>query len=155
MELTITDVDYAPPELNEQVPFKIKLLHMLPGQDRPDYWLGKLLKPLVWLKDNHCIQVEYVVVCARWQGTQIELSVQHLPVGIAYVTDHSQVTADTLDFAKCHYVAIGLAHETSTQRAPTGPTPIQAGTIGGAFSKGIVPYNRWLSILPLSRITLA
>jgi len=113
--------------LNEQVPFKIKLLHMLPGQDRPDYWLGELLKPLFWLKDDRRIQVEYVVVCARWQGTQIEQSVQQLPVGIAYATDHSQVTTDTLDFAKCEYLAIGLAHETSTQPAPTAPTPIQAG----------------------------
>jgi len=127
MDLTITGLDYAPPELNEQVPFKIKLLHMLPGQDRPDYWLGELLKPLFWLKDDRRIQVEYVVVCARWQGTQIEQSVQQLPVGIAYATDHSQVTTDTLDFAKCEYLAIGLAHETSTQPAPTAPTPIQAG----------------------------
>ena len=71
MELAVTSVDYAPPELNEQVPFKIKLLRMLPGQDRPDYWLGELAKPLFWLKANHRIQIGHVVVCARWQGTQL------------------------------------------------------------------------------------
>jgi hypothetical protein len=136
MELTISSVDYAPPELNEQTPFKFKLLRMIPGPDRPDYWLGELSKPLFWLKDNHRIQIDYVVVAARWQGTQIEASVQHLPVAIAYITDHSQLTADALDFAKCEYVAIGLAHETSAQPAPTSPTPIQAGTIGPAFNKG-------------------
>jgi hypothetical protein len=114
MELTITGLrsDQAPPELNEQVPFKIKLLRRLPGQGRPDYWLGALLTPLFWLKGDHRIQIEYVVVCARYQGTQIEQSVQHLPIGIAYVTDQSQVTADTRIrsiFAKCQYVAIGSA----------------------------------------------
>ena len=136
MELTVTSVDYAPPELDEQVPFKVKLVRMLPGSDRPDYWLGELSKPLFWIKDNHCIRIEHIVVCARWQGTQIEQRVQHLPIGIAYVTDRSQVTADTLDFAKCEYVAIGLAHETSQLPAPTASTPIQAGTIGRAFNKG-------------------
>jgi hypothetical protein len=136
MELAVTVVDYAPPELNEQVPFKIKLLRMLPGQDRPDYWLGELAKPLFWLKANHRIQIDHVVVYARWQGMQIEPRVQHLPIGIAYVTDPSQVAADTLDFDKCQYVAIGLAHETSEQPSPTDPTPIQAGTIGGAFGTG-------------------
>ena len=136
MELAIFSVDYAPPELYEQTPFKLKLLRMVAGPDRPDYWLGELSKRLFWLKDNHRIQIDYVAVAARWQGTQIEVSVQHLPVGIAYITDHSQLTADTLDFAKCEYVAIGLAHETSDQRAPTSRTPIQAGTIGPAFNKG-------------------
>jgi hypothetical protein len=136
MELTVTSVDYAPPELNEQVPFKVKLVRMLPGRDRPDYWLGELTKPLFWIKDNHRIQIEYLVVCARWQGTQIEQCVQHLPIGIAYITDRSQATADALDFAKCQYVAIGLAHETSTLPAPTGLSPIQTGTIGRAFNKG-------------------
>src|ERR1700722_4443218 len=136
MELAVTGVDYAPPELDDQVPFKIKLLRMLPGRDRPDYWLGELAKPLFCLKANHRIQIDHVVVCARWQGTQIEPRVQHLPIGIAYVTDPSQIAADTLDFDKCQYVAIGLAHETSGQPAPTDPTPIQAGTIGRAWGMG-------------------
>jgi hypothetical protein len=97
---------------------------MLPGRDRPDYCLGELAKPLFWLKANHRIQIDHVVVCARWQGMQIGPRVQHLPIGIAYVTDPSQAAADTLDFDKCRYVAIGLAHETSEQTAPTDPTPI-------------------------------
>ncbi len=87
MELTVTSVDYAPPELSEQVPFKIKLLRVLPGGDRPDYWLGELTEPLFWLKDHRRIHIDHVVVCARWQGTQIAPFVQHLPIGIAYVTD--------------------------------------------------------------------
>jgi hypothetical protein len=136
MELTVTSVDYAPPELDQQVPFKIVSLRMLPGPDRSDYWLGELSAPLFWMRDNHRVPIDHVVVCARWQGTQIAPCVQHLPIGIAYVTDPSQVAADRLDFDKCHYIAIGLAHETSGQEAPAGPSPIQAGTIGRAWGKG-------------------
>jgi hypothetical protein len=135
MELTITSVDYAPPELNEQVPFKAKIVRMLPGPDRPDYWLGELESPLFWIQDNRQVCIDHVVLCARWQGTQIEPCVRNLPVGIAYVTDKSLLTAYTLGFEKCAYVAIGLCDETS-KTAPTAHDQIQAGIIGRAFGKG-------------------
>jgi len=47
MELTITGVDYAPEELDEQTPLVVKLLREMPGDDRPDYWLGELKTPII------------------------------------------------------------------------------------------------------------
>jgi hypothetical protein len=122
--------------LDEQVPFKIKLLRLLPGPDRPDYWLGEMLTPLFWISDNRRMRVDHVVVCARWKGTEIAPLVENLPIGIAYVTDPTQVTDASVDFAKCKYVAIGLAHETTGKPAPTGPGKKLAGRIGRAFCLG-------------------
>ncbi len=119
MELTVTGVDYAPPELDQQVPFKVKLLRLIPGLDRPDYWLGEVLRPLLWIKNNQRIEITHLILCARWQGTRIEPDVHDLPIGIAYVTDPSQLNDPSVDFEKCAYVAIGFAHETSGEDGAT------------------------------------
>lgn len=140
MELTVTSVDYSPPELNEQVPFRIKLLRLLPGPDRPNYWIGEMVKPLRWISENEEKQIENVLVCARWQGTQIAPHVENLPVNIAYVVDQSQLTDTAVDFAKCKYVAIGVAHETAGKAEPFGPTKLMAGRIGRAFGFGKQPH---------------
>lgn len=136
MELTVTSVDYAPPELNEQVPFRIKLLRLVPGPDRPGYWIGEVVRPLRWISDNHETEVENVVVCARWQGTKIAPFVQNLPIGIAYVTDHSLLGDPGIDFGKCKYVAIGVAHETEDKAEPLPSNGILAGRIDRAFGFG-------------------
>jgi hypothetical protein len=137
VELTVTGVDHAPPELNEQVPFKIKLLRLIPGLDRPDYWLGEVLPPLFWMKDDQRIEITHLVVCARWQSTKIEPHIQDLPIGIAYVTDPTQFGDETVHFDKCKYVAIGFAHETSGNDGPPSPTGgIKSGRIGNAFGLG-------------------
>jgi len=136
MELTVTSVDYAPPELDDQVPFKIKLLCMLPGPDRPDYWIGEMVKPLKWINDNHEKQIKTVIVCARWQGTKIEPLVQNLPINIAYITDPSQLTNSSIDFSKSKFVAIGFAHETKGNANHQKPNKIMCGTIGLAFGIG-------------------
>jgi hypothetical protein len=117
MKLKVTSVDHEPSELKEQVPFKVKLLRRLPGPPpRPEYWLGELLKPLFWINDNHRVQIDHVVLWARWQDTQIAPFARYLPIGIAYVTDPTQLTDDTVSFDKCTYVAIGVAHETLAGR---------------------------------------
>jgi len=127
MKLTVTSVDHEPSELTEQVPFKVKLLRRLPGPDRPEYWLGEMLKPLFWINDNQRVQIDHVVLWARWQDTQIAPFVRYLPIGIAYVTDPTQLTDDAVSFEKCKYVAIGVAHETL------------AGRIGRLFGLGDRP----------------
>ncbi len=109
MKLTITSVDYAPAELHEQMPLEIDLLRMLPGPDRPDYWLGKASKPVRWLDRNIERQVTHLVVAARWAGTRIGSDFKDLPVGIAYVTDASMLGDDATDFRKSKYIAIGQA----------------------------------------------
>ena len=136
MKLTVTSVDYNPPELNEQVPFSFKLLRMIPGPDRPDYWLGLLDRPLSWIDGNQERVVKHVIVCARWQGTQIGALVQNLPVGVAYVTDATQVDDPSVSFDKCRYIAIGIAHETEGRPAPQGQGPTMAGRIARAFGFG-------------------
>jgi restriction system protein len=40
MQLTITSIDYALEDLYDQVPIVVDLIRQLPGDDRPDYWIG-------------------------------------------------------------------------------------------------------------------
>jgi hypothetical protein len=76
-------------------------------------------------------------VWAPWQGTQIGALVQDLPVGLAYVTDATQVDDPSVSFDKCRYVAIGIAHENEGRPAPQGlQVPSMAGRIARAFGFG-------------------
>ncbi len=112
MRLTVTAVDNGPPELEAQVPAEVSLSHMLPGRDRPDYWLGKLDRPLQWTDDGAEREVTHLVLAARWEGTQIASGAAALPINIAYVIDPSLLHDAALDFAKCAYVGIGTANVT-------------------------------------------
>jgi len=136
MELKVTDVDYAPDELYDQVPLKFQLLKEIPGSDRTDYWIAKCLTPIRWIDDNCAKEITHVVVAARWEGTRIEPNVKNLPIGISYVTDESVLTDEFLDFNKCRYVAIGISHETAGGPPPKKHKGILAGTIGKFFGKG-------------------
>lgn len=108
---TISDVDYAPADLYDQTPVAARLLRRVPGTDRPDYWLAMLEKPLEWEQSPGVRQeVTHLIVCSRYQGTTISESMTDLVIGIAYVTDESLLEDEKLDFAKCRYVAIGLAN---------------------------------------------
>ena len=141
MQLTITTVDYAPEELYRQVPIVVDLLRQIPGDDRPDYWIGAVRTPISWLVDNRPRAVTHLVVAARWEGTSIGPGARELPIGIAYIVDQSLLDDDRLDLAKCSYVAIGLSSETS--RGDTSrPRPLRqilAGTIARAFGTGRTP----------------
>ena len=110
MNFQITYVDYAPKELYGQVPFTLTLIKTLPGQDRPDYWLCALAKPIKWAatSDEEC-SVTHVILAARYAGAHIGPETKKITVGIAYVTDESLISDTTLDFAKTKYVAIGEA----------------------------------------------
>ena len=136
MQLTITSVDYAPAELDEQVPIVAELIRELPGDDRPDYWLARASAPIRWVSPERERSITHLVLAARWQGTCIEPRVEHLPVGIAYVTDDTLLQDVRLDFAKCHYIAIGIASETSGGRSTRPLTSTLAGNIARAFGTG-------------------
>jgi hypothetical protein len=144
-KLSITSVDLGPEELKEQTPLLIELLRELPGPDRPDYWLGRAVNPIRWIEGSVERQISHVVVAARLPNTRIESCVENLPVGIAFVIDMSQLEDEALDFAKCRYVAIGVADDksdadrpksldnvTSMVSVPAGRLP---GIIGRAFSR--------------------
>ena len=107
--IRITDVDYAPDELYEQVPFEATLLREISGQDRSDYWLAQLASPLRWHKDDNVIQVTHVVLAARWVGGKICSTMLRTPVNISYVVNPEVLSDTSLDFHKCAYVAIGTA----------------------------------------------
>jgi hypothetical protein len=109
MRYKITDVDYAPEELYSQVPFEVRLLRQIAGPDRPDYWLAKLGKPLLWKNDGKEISVTHVILAARYIGAAIGPGEQTVTVGIAYVVDATAIDDELLDFKKCHYSAIGTA----------------------------------------------
>lgn len=118
MQLVITGVDYAPSELEDQVPIIVDLIREIPGPDRPDYWLGRVQQPIRWSKDGQEISVTHVVLAARWVGTSIGPGARNLPVGIAYVTDPTLLEDSELDFSKCVYVAIGSSHEANASPDP-------------------------------------
>jgi hypothetical protein len=106
--MTITSVDHAPEDLYEQVPLLVALTRQLPGLDRPDYWLGRLLHPVEWFVDGAEREVTHLVVATRWVGDRIAPGARHLPVNISYVTDESLLLDPTLELVKCAYVAIGV-----------------------------------------------
>ncbi|MDA3891569.1 MAG: hypothetical protein PF517_07895 [Salinivirgaceae bacterium] len=136
MELTITEVDYSPEELHEQTPIIVKLLREITGEDRDDYWLGKVIKPIRWINENLETEITHIVVASRWQGTFIEPKVKNLPIGISYVKDLSVLDDEVLDFNKCEYVAIGISHETSDDPQIKKRKKTLSGTIGRFFGTG-------------------
>jgi len=112
--MTISSVDYAPDELHDQTPIVVNLVREMPGPDRPDYWLGELLAPIRWAEKGG--DVDYLILAARWEGTQIEPGMEQLPVGIAYVTDQTLLNDVQVDFDKCAYIAVGTVQEVCRSR---------------------------------------
>ena len=110
MEITISYVDPSPKELDSKLPIVINLLRELPGNDRSDYWLGKLKNPI---KTSEFGLITHVVLAACWVGQHIDIGASNLIVAIAYVTDQSLLDNAKLDFSKCMYIAQGTAHETT------------------------------------------
>jgi hypothetical protein len=110
VELIITHIECASEDVPDQAPLVVDLIRIIPGDDRPDYWLGSLRSPIRWLVDTHIRHVTHVIVAARWQGTVIAAGAEDLPIGIAYVTDLSILNDASLNFKKCAYVAIGIAN---------------------------------------------
>lgn len=108
MRVTITSVDYAPEDLYEQVPILVELLRPIPGSDRPDYWLGRLLHPVEWYVGGEEREVTHLVVSTRLMGGRFVPGARDLPISIAYVKDLSVLGDDRLEFSKCMFVALGV-----------------------------------------------
>jgi hypothetical protein len=60
-------------------------------------------------------------------------------INVAYVIDASQLADASVDFSKCEYVAIGVAHETEGGAEPLRSRKIMGGRIGRAFGFGKQP----------------
>lgn len=115
MRLIITTVDHASRQLEQQCPIEVTLLKQLPGDDREDYWLAESRCAIRWGRGEGEIGVTHLLLAARWKGHPITAGVRDLPIGIALVMDPSQVTDSRVDFAKCEYVAIGLATDVAAR----------------------------------------
>ena len=71
--------------------------------------MAELTKPLAWDDNGVARTVTHLVLGARYEGQTIEPGFQRLVVGLAYVTDDTLLSDSELEFAKCRYVAIGVA----------------------------------------------
>jgi len=132
-QIVITGVDSAPPDLAAQLPLHAELIRILPGSDRPDYSLAVLKEPIefrttvahleqsgvdVQAADNPMIAVNEdgsadvtvfgLVLCARIAGETIHLSMENLPVNIAYIIDNSQMADAAVVFSKSYFAAVGF-----------------------------------------------
>lgn len=107
MRIQLIDCDYAPEDMDGQLPVTCKLLRMIPGNDRPDYWLAKCEKAIRHGEEA----VNYLVLAPRFVGTKIRKGMGEIALGVAYVTDETLLQDTTLNFDKCKYVAICRAKE--------------------------------------------
>jgi hypothetical protein len=110
VKLKINEVDYAPNDLDDQIPFCVELIRKMKGPDRDDYWLGKTDKPIRWAKGRSNI-INYVILATRWAGATIHTGMGSTVLGIAYMVDETLLNDIELDLAKCVYVAIGVECE--------------------------------------------
>jgi hypothetical protein len=136
MRLRVTSTDYSPEELDRAVPFELRLLRQLPGQDRHDYWLSELNSPIAIAIHGQQRDVTHFIVTARWQRTRIAPKVENLPINLAAVVDMSQLTDSSVSFSKNEFIAIGVASEVDDAGEPKPITSILSGTIGAFFGKG-------------------
>ena len=103
----LTDVDDAPDDLYGQIPCQGVLVRRLPGPDRPDYWLARLVTPLRWSDEGTVRTVDHLVLAARLVGQSIDGPFVSLTVGVAFVVDDTLLADASLRFEKVRYVAIG------------------------------------------------
>jgi hypothetical protein len=76
--------------------------------------LAKLARPLIWRRGgDEEVSVRYLVVCSYWFDQPIVPEATRVAINIAYMVDPSVLTDMQLDFAKCHYSAIGVADVTA------------------------------------------
>lgn len=102
IKLRLINCDYAPADMEEQLPISCQLMRMIPGNDRLDYWLAKCDRPVKYGKTI----VNYLVLAPRFVGSKIEKGIGSIVINVAYVTNESIIEDSALDFDKCKYVAI-------------------------------------------------
>lgn len=133
LEVVIDRIDTGPPDLIDQLPIHAKLLRILPGSDRPDYSLAVAHEPIRFRSSVATLTSQGIdlakteparfrvnpdqtvdalifglVLCARMVCETINLSMNGLPVNIAYVIDDSQLRDPAVVFTKLYFVAVGF-----------------------------------------------
>jgi hypothetical protein len=110
LKLKIVSVDYAPEDLSKQVPFTISLIREMKVIDRPDYWLAKVDKTLIF-ENGKTKEINYLILATRYAGTSIKKGIGNTILGLAYVVDETLLQDLNLNFSKCEYVAICESEE--------------------------------------------
>lgn len=98
----------GPDDLDEQVPFTVRLERQLPGQGGA--WLGRLDRPLTFSNNGRATQIRWVVLVAHFRGQTISPSAGNIAVKLVYVLDEAQLELEALDMSKCLYVALADAY---------------------------------------------
>ena len=137
MELRLRSLDFAKGDRSEEIPLNVTLLYMIPGPDRPDYWLGRLREPLHWASNlDGSFEITHLVLATQWENTEMYEGVTRLPVGIAYVIDQSLLQDDELDLEKIRYVATGVADDVAADDRPFSAMVSKlTGTLGKMFGR--------------------
>lgn len=107
IRIQLIDCDYAPQDMESQLPITCSLLKMIPGKDRPDYWLAKCERPIKF----ETTDINYLILAPRFVGAEMKKGMGSIFLGVAYVTDETLTQDTTLDFNKCKYVAVCTAKE--------------------------------------------
>ena len=107
IKIKLVNSDYAPDSFDKQLPIECELIRMIPGKDRPDYWIAKSNKTLTYEK----YKINYLIVATRFVGWKIKKEMKATLLGVAYVLDESVIYDDILDFDKCKYIAISTGIE--------------------------------------------
>jgi hypothetical protein len=144
MDVVLHDADMCLPQLETQLPLRVRPYRVLPGPDRPDYVLAITTEPIRFaftaaelaganievsrmdpamyrIRDDGTVTgvVRCVALCARIRGDAINPSMRDLPVNLAYVMDQTQLEALELSMDNVMYVGI--------MRATTAPAHASGG----------------------------
>ena len=116
VKFEIKHLDVGPVELGYQLPISGKIIRKIPGNDRPDYYLAKLNKTIIWNCDNGTTtEVSHIAVCSRYKGQKLAANMNGLAVAIAYVTDQSVLEDYLLSFKKIKYAAKGRIYASTSK----------------------------------------
>lgn len=101
----IYNCDYAPQDMESQLPIYCDIVRKIKGKDRPDYYLAQCNKMIKY--KEKCIR--YLVVAPRFKGQEFREGLDAIALGVAYVIDETMLEDVEVDFDKCIYVAICMA----------------------------------------------
>ncbi len=113
LKFKLIDCDYAPQDMENQLPITFSIIRQLPGSDTNDYWLAKCEKPIKYGDKN----INYIVVGCRYVGSKLGKGVGNIALNVAYVIDESLLDDTNMNFEKCEYVAICIAEELGSDAA--------------------------------------
>ncbi len=105
MDIKIYNCDYAPQDMESQLPICCEIIRKMKGSDRADYYLAKCEKIIKYKEKT----IRYLVIAPRFKGQELREGLDVVALGVAYVTDETLLMDTEVDFGKCIYVAVCMA----------------------------------------------